>query len=105
MKWYSQNLGTVRVSKTWWVRNDSLGHERPVGIWIGLNAGLPATLEHLKNHPALTANITRANGCKLWDDAWIFDHILVAVRNQFQPRMITWVSSHLQPSTQRDLHR
>jgi hypothetical protein len=79
MKWYSKCLRAMYVCKARWVGDDRFRNERPIRIWIRLDAGPPTPFEHFEHHLAFPGYLTIANACKLGDYTGIVDHVLLVL--------------------------
>jgi hypothetical protein len=76
----TERLCAMHVSKTRRIGNYGVGDEWHLCLRIDLDAGFPATLQHLEDHLTITTNLSRTDGCKFGYDARILHHVMMAFR-------------------------
>lgn len=61
-----QGFRAVNVGKTWWIRNDCVGHERVAGTLVWLNARIPAPFHHFFHHCSFFLDLPGAQSTHAW---------------------------------------
>ncbi len=81
----------MHVSEAGWVGDDCIGYEGSSSYRIVLDAGIPTSLKHFRDHGPLFPNVTLAHTFHARDDARILDHVghelfwIAANGKEFQP--------------------
>ena len=71
----AERLRTVNVGETRWISDYGIGDKGLPRVRIVLDASLPAALEQLQDHGALSLNVALTQAFHAWNKPWIFHHV------------------------------